>query len=128
MLVTRPEQCQTAHMRFLAGLRLVLVAAALIGLLAGRSAVFPVAAAHAEMAMATADTSLDCCDKSGNALADQAGLGDTCTGPGCSMIAPALLPVSPILAETAVRSAAVPGVVTGLDGRALPPPLEPPRA
>ncbi len=114
-------------MRFLAGLRLVLVAAALIGLLAGRSAVFPVVAAHAEMAMAT-DTSPDCCDRNGSAPADKAGLGDKCLGSGCSMIAPALLPASPVIALADERAATLSGVVADLDGLSSPPPLEPPRA
>lgn len=126
MLAKPAEQCQTAGMRFLAGLRLVLVAAALIGLLAGRSVVFPAAAAHAEMAMAAADVADDCCDRDGNA--DTANLGDTCLGLGCSMIAPALLPVSHLPARMAERSGPPAGIVASLNGRTSPPPLEPPRA
>ncbi|PKR90101.1 hypothetical protein CXZ10_01545 [Pleomorphomonas diazotrophica] len=114
-------------MRFLAALRLVLVAAALIGLLAGRSIVLPVAAAHAEMAM-TADSEHDCCDKDRGVTADKASLGNKCFGLGCPMIAPALLPASPALAQTAELFAAPSGIMGELEGRSPRPLLEPPRA
>lgn len=113
-------------MRFLAGLRLVLVVAALIGLMAGRSIVFPVAA-HAAMAI-TADTSHDCCDKTSKAPAEKAGLAGNCLGPSCAMTAPALLPAAPILTFASKRSAEAPMATAGLEGRSPPPPIEPPRA
>lgn len=126
MLASRKEQCQTAGMRFLAGLRLVVVALALIGLLAGRSVVLPVAA-HAAMAVA-ADAGHDCCGKSSNNSAEKAGLAGACLGPGCSMAAPALLPAIPAVVFTAERPADTPAAVAGLEGRSPPPPIEPPRA
>lgn len=115
-------------MRFLAGLRFVLIAAALIGLLGGQSIVLPAAAAHAEMTMATFDSGHDCCGKTSNAPTDKAGLAGNCLGPGCAMTAPALLPATPVLAVFVERAAKSPVVVAGLEGRSLPPPLEPPRA
>lgn len=114
-------------MRFLAGLRLFLVAAALIGLLAGRSIVLPVAAVHAEMAM-TADSEHDCCNKDRGTSADKSNLGNTCFGLGCPMIAPALLPASPALSRADELFAAVPGILVDLKGRSPRPPFEPPRA
>lgn len=114
-------------MRFLAGLRLVLVAAALIGLLAGRSIVLPVAAAHVEMAM-TADSEHACCDKDRGVTADKASLGNKCFGLGCPMIAPALLPTSSGLALTTDLFAAPSSRPVDLEGRSPRPPLEPPRA
>ncbi len=126
MLVNREEQCQTVGMRFLAGLRLVVVAAALIGLLAGRSVVLPVYA-HAAMAV-TADVGHDCCGKTSEVPAEKAGLAGACLGPGCSMVAPALLPAVVTVVFTAERLAGTPVAVAGLEGRSPPPPLEPPRA
>lgn len=128
MLARQAERCQTADMRFLAGLRLVLIAAALIGLLGGRGIVFPVAAAHAAMTMATVDSGHDCCGKTSNVPADKAGLAGNCLGPGCAMAAPALMPTTPVLAVFVERLATSPTVIPCLEGRALTPPLEPPRA
>ncbi|MBS1181579.1 MAG: hypothetical protein H6Q99_1459 [Proteobacteria bacterium] len=125
MLANREQQCQTAGMRFLAGLRLLIVAAALIGLLAGPSVVVPVA--HAAMS-AVADTSHDCCGKTTHIPSGKAGPADTCLGPGCPMAAPALLPVAPVVIVTAERPADASPIVAGLEGRSLPPLLGPPRA
>jgi len=127
MLVSRREQCQTAGMRFLAGLRLVLVAAALIGLLAGRGVVLPVVAAQAAMA-AVADVEHDCCGKTSDADAGKAGLAGGCLGPGCAMAAPALLPAVAAVTFAAARAADTPMAVAGLEGRSPSPLLEPPRA
>lgn len=127
MLASQAKRCQTANMRFLAGLRLVLVAAALIGLLAGRSVVVPVAAAHAEMAMTTTDGGHDCCGKTSSAPADKASMAGNCLAPGCAMVLPALLPTAPVLTASVERPARVPVAVPSLEGRALAPPLEPPR-
>jgi hypothetical protein len=110
-------------MRFLAGLRLLLVALALIGLIGGRGAVFPVAAAHA--AMTTADLKHDCCGKTSSAPFEKAG---NCLGANCPMAAPALPAAAPVLDTDCGRPADTPLVVRELDGRSPPPPLEPPRA
>lgn len=115
-------------MRFLAGLRLVLVAAALIGLLAGRSVVFPVVAAHAAMTVAASDIGHDCCGKTSGAVTHKAGLAGNCLGLGCSIVTPALLPDAPTLTFARERSAVAPIAVAGLKGRSPPPPIEPPRA
>jgi hypothetical protein len=115
-------------MRFLAGLRLFLIAAALIGLLGGRSVVLPVAAAHAAMVMTSVDSGHDCCGKTSQTSADKAGLAGACLGPGCSMTAPALLPAAPVLTLSIERPATSPTTILGLEGLALAPPLEPPRA
>jgi hypothetical protein len=115
-------------MRFLAGLRLVLVAAALIGLLAGRGAVIPVTAAHNAMTMATLNTGHDCCGKTSDAATHKAGLAGNCLGLGCSIVAPALLPATPILTFARERSADAPIAAAGLEGLSPQPPIEPPRA
>jgi len=115
-------------MRFLAGLRLVLVAAALIGLLAGRGAVIPVAAAHNALTMTAADTGHDCCGKTSDTATHKAGLAGNCLGLGCSIVAPALLPATPILSLAGERSAEAPIAAAGLEGRSPQPPIEPPRA
>ena len=128
MLAGCTERCQTAIMRFLAGLRLILIAAALIGLLGGRGIVFPVAAAHAAAAMTNADSKHDCCGKTGNTAADKAGLAGNCLGPGCAMAAPALLPTEPVLIVLVERPATLAVAVPGLEGRTLAPPIGPPRA
>ncbi|WP_288199271.1 hypothetical protein [uncultured Pleomorphomonas sp.] len=114
-------------MRFLAGLRLVLVAAALIGLVAGRGVVLPVVAAEAAMAT-VADGAHDCCGKTSNADAGKAGLAGSCLGAGCAMAAPALLPVAAAVTFAAARAADTQMAVAGLEGRSPPPLLEPPRA
>ncbi|WP_156899391.1 hypothetical protein [Pleomorphomonas koreensis] len=110
-------------MRFLAGLRLLLVALALIGLIGGRGAVFSVTTAHA--AMAAADLKHDCCGKTSSAPIEKAG---TCLGAGCPMAAPALPAAAPVLETDSGRPADTPLVVLELDGRSPAPPLEPPRA
>ena len=110
-------------MRFLAGLRLLLVALALIGLIGGRGAVFPVAMAHA--AKTTADLKHDCCDKTSAAPVEKAG---NCLGAGCPMAAPALPAAIPVLETDSGRPASTPLVVLELDGRSPAPPLGPPRA
>jgi hypothetical protein len=110
-------------MRFLAGLRLLLVALALIGLIGGRGAVFPVATAHA--AMTTADLKHDCCDKTSSVPAEKAG---SCLGANCPMAAPALPVAAPVLETDSGRPADTSLVVLELDGRSPSPPLEPPRA
>jgi hypothetical protein len=115
-------------MRFLAGLRLVLIAAALIGLLAGRSAVIPVVAAHAAMTMTAANTGHDCCGKAASAATNKAGLAGDCLGLGCSITAPALPPAAPVLIFASERCADAPIVVACLEGRSPTPPIEPPRA
>lgn len=126
MLVSPNERCQTGNMHFLAGLRLVLVAAALIGLLAGRSVVLP-AAAHAAVSVAV-DVGHDCCGKTTHVPAGKAGLAGTCLGPGCSMAAPALLPAATTVAIATARSTDTPAASAELHGRSPTPPLEPPRA
>ncbi|MBS1168665.1 MAG: hypothetical protein H6R00_4690 [Proteobacteria bacterium] len=115
-------------MRFLASLRLVLIAAALIGLLAGRSVVLPEVAAHAAMTMTAADTGHDCCGKTSGATTHKASLTGNCLGLGCSIVAPALLPAAPILTFAGERSTGAPIAVIGLEGRSPQPPIEPPRA
>jgi hypothetical protein len=115
-------------MRFLAGLRFILIAAALIGLLGGRSAVLPMPATHTAMTMTAAHTGHDCCGKASGAATHEAGLADNCLGLGCSIVAPALLPAAPVLAFANERCADAPIVVAGLQGRSPPPPIEPPRA
>ncbi|WP_370678095.1 hypothetical protein [Pleomorphomonas sp. PLEO] len=115
-------------MHFLAGLRLILIAAALIGLLGGRSAVTPVVAAHTAMTMTIANTGHDCCGKASGAATHKAGLAGNCLGLSCSIVAPALLPAAPVLAFANERCADAPIVVAGLEGRSPPPPIEPPRA
>ncbi len=119
-------------MRFLAGLRLVLVAAALIGLLAGRPFVVPVATAHEAMTMAitmtTAKADHDCCGKASQGSTDRANLPGDCVDPGCSPVAPALLPGAPTIVSFVEGSADRPTATAALVGRALAPPLEPPRA
>lgn len=128
MLVSRADRCQIDDMRFLAGLRLVLVAAALIGLLAGRSVVAPVAATAHAMTTTTVKTSHDCCGRTSTAPIDKAGLVGNCLGPACSMIAPAVLPAAIVALFAARRPAGVPVVAASLEGRSPPPLLEPPRA
>lgn len=114
-------------MRFLAGLRLVLVAAALIGLLIGPTVVAPGAVAHAAP-IATVDTGHDCCGKASSAAADKAGLTGECLGPGCFMASVALPPSVPGIVFPTDRPAEEPIAVAGLEGRSPTPPLEPPRA
>lgn len=110
-------------MRFLAGLRLFLLALALIGLIGGRGAVFPVANAHA--AMTATDLKHDCCDKTSSAPVDKAG---SCLGANCPMAAPALPATAPVLDTDSGRPADTSIIVRELNGRSPPPPLEPPRA
>ena len=109
-------------MRFLAGFRLVLVAAALIGLVIGPTVVAPMAAAHAAP-MTTVDAGHDCCGKT---APDKAGVGE-CLGPGCFMASVAL-PPTPGIVFSPDRPAEEPAAVAGLEGRSPSPPLEPPRA
>ena len=113
-------------MRFLAGLRLIIVAAALIGLLIGPTVVAPMAVAHAAP-VATVDAGHDCCGTSGTA-SDKAGLTVGCLGAGCFMASVALLPSAPGMVFSADSSAEEPVAVAGLEGRSPSPPLEPPRA
>lgn len=110
-------------MRFLAGLRLLLLALALIGLIGGRGAVLPVATAHA--AMTAADVKHDCCGKTSSAPVEKAG---SCLSAGCPMAAPALPAAAPLLDADFGRPAETQHVVRELDGRSPAPPLEPPRA
>jgi len=44
------------------------------------------------------------------------------------MTAPALLPVAPVVVVTAERTVDALPIVASLEGRSLPPPLDPPRA
>jgi len=114
-------------MRFSAGLRLILVAAALIGLLIGPTVVAPMAVAHAAP-MATVDAGHDCCGAASGTASDKDGLSGGCLGAGCFMASVALLPSAPGMVFSADRSAEAPAAVAGLEGRSPTPPLEPPRA
>lgn len=130
MLANRAGQCKTATMRFFAGLRLVLVAAALIGLLAGRPFVVPVATAHEAMTMTmtTVKAGHYCCGKASQSSTDRTNLPGDCVDPGCSPVAPALLPGAPTIVSFVEGSADRPTATAALAGRSLPPLLEPPRA
>lgn len=114
-------------MRFLAGLRLVVAVAALLGLLAGQSAAIPAAAGH--VAMATMTTAVhNCCDKTSRAPTDKTGPAEDCMRIGCFMAAPALLPNEPALALVANRAVETPLSAIDLWGLSPSPLLEPPRA
>lgn len=115
-------------MRFSAGLRLVLVAAALIGLLIGPTVVAPVGAAHSAMTVTAVDAGHDCCGTASGTATDKAGLAGHCLGPGCFMATLALLPSAPGIVLSLERPAEEPAAVAGLEGRSPAPPLEPPRA
>ncbi len=115
-------------MRFLAGLRLVLVAAALIGLFLGPTVVAPMDAAHAAMTKTMVNAGHDCCGKTSNTTPDKAGLAGQCLGTGCFLAATALLPSTPGIDFLPARTIGEPIVTADLKGRSPAPPLEPPRA
>ena len=114
-------------MRFLAGLRLVIAVAALLGFLAGQSAAIPAAVGHAAM-MAATSSAHDCCEATSGKPIEKANLPGDCAGIGCFMAAPALLPIEPVIAFVADRAPETPFLAIDLTGRAPPPLLEPPRA
>lgn len=114
-------------MRFLAGLRLVIAVAALLGLLAGQSAAIPAAVDHAAT-MTAMNSPHDCCEKTSGTPTEKANLAGDCADIGCFMAVPALLPIAPAIAFVADRAPETPLVAIDLTGRAPPPLLEPPRA
>lgn len=114
-------------MRFLAGLRLVVAVAALLGLLAGQSVAIPAAVDHVAM-MATTNSAHDCCEKTSGKPIEKASLPGDCAGIGCFVAFPALMPIAPAIAFVSDRAPETPWVAIGLTGRAPTPLLEPPRA
>lgn len=114
-------------MRFLAGFRLVIAVAALLGLLAGQSVAIPAAVDHAAM-MAATNSAHDCCEKTSGKPIEKTSLPGNCAGIGCFMATFAVLPIAPAIAFISDRAPETPWVAIDLTGRAPPPLLEPPRA
>lgn len=114
-------------MRFLAGLRLVVAVAALLGLLAGQSFAIPATAGHVAMATMT-NAVHNCCDRTSGSPTDKAGPAGDCLHIGCFVVAPALPPTALALAFASDRAAEIPLSATNLRGRSPSPLLEPPRA
>lgn len=110
-------------MRLATGLRLLLIALAVVGFVAGRGGM----PSHAAMTVAAAATH-DCCDRAAGAPTERAGPGGDCLGIACPMTAPAVFSLGPVLDAVPAGPVFDSPAAHPLDGRAPPPPLEPPRA